>query len=273
MAKQKLIYARKTNLKHFAFTLAEVLIALAVVGIVAAITIPSLVQKYNEKVTITKVKKAYSILQNAFQMAVIENGTPDQWNIIGYDFDDDGNSLGISQEGSSRLAHIFAKYINKAKICEGSLDCIGGATIRTLGGRVDTANGQTSTSLILNDGTYLSFTPWNNECNSTLGGNNYANVTKNACGAIGIKTNSKETHYGVNYFVFYLLKDRILPFGSSALDEDDKTSFYNYCIYDKDNSVAEKENGLGCTGWVIEIGNMDYRRCDGLSYDGKHKCD
>lgn len=253
-----------------AFTLAEVLITLAIIGIVAAITIPSLVQKYNEQVTVTKVKKAYSILQNAFQLAVIENGYPDQWNIVGYEFDDEGNNLGISQTGSARLAHIFAKYINRAKICEGNMECIGGAQIKNLGGKTYSANGPNSSSLILNDGTYIVFTPWYNDCNSTLNGDGIVSTIP-ACGAISIKINSKETHFGVNYFTFYLLKDRILPWGSSAL-KNDRVSFENYCIYDEDGS-AQKENGLGCTGWLLEIGNMDYRRCAGLSYDGKHKCD
>ena len=40
-----------------AFTLAEVLITLAIIGVVAAVTIPSLVNKYQERVKITKLKK------------------------------------------------------------------------------------------------------------------------------------------------------------------------------------------------------------------------
>ena len=43
-----------------AFTLAEVLITLAVIGIVAAITIPALVNNYRERVTVTGLKKMYS---------------------------------------------------------------------------------------------------------------------------------------------------------------------------------------------------------------------
>lgn len=36
------------------FTLAEVLITLGIIGIVAALTLPSLIQKYQEKVTLER---------------------------------------------------------------------------------------------------------------------------------------------------------------------------------------------------------------------------
>ena len=48
--------------KRLAFILAEVLITLGIIGVVAEITIPSLIQKYNDNVTVLKVKKYNSIL-------------------------------------------------------------------------------------------------------------------------------------------------------------------------------------------------------------------
>ena len=52
--------AKKINLCQYvikpAFTLAETLITLAVIGIVAAMTLPSLVGRYQEKVTVNKLK-------------------------------------------------------------------------------------------------------------------------------------------------------------------------------------------------------------------------
>ncbi len=44
------------------FTLAEVLITLGVIGVVAAITLPSLIKKYEEKVLLTKAKKDYAVI-------------------------------------------------------------------------------------------------------------------------------------------------------------------------------------------------------------------
>ena len=43
----------------FAFTLAEVLITLGIIGVVAAMTIPTLMQKYYEKQTVAKLKETY----------------------------------------------------------------------------------------------------------------------------------------------------------------------------------------------------------------------
>ena len=52
------------NKRFFAFTLAEVLITLGIIGIVAAFTLPILMQQYQKKVILTQLKKNYSILQN-----------------------------------------------------------------------------------------------------------------------------------------------------------------------------------------------------------------
>lgn len=43
--------------KLLAFTLAEVLITLGIIGVVAALTIPSLIAEYKEKQIVTRVKK------------------------------------------------------------------------------------------------------------------------------------------------------------------------------------------------------------------------
>ena len=45
-----------------AFTLAEVLITLGIIGVVAAMTLPTLLNKYQEVVTVNKVKKFYFAL-------------------------------------------------------------------------------------------------------------------------------------------------------------------------------------------------------------------
>lgn len=60
--------------KYTAFTLAEVLITLAIIGIVAAITIPSLSNSMKKQDTVAKVKKAYSVLSQATQEINAECG-------------------------------------------------------------------------------------------------------------------------------------------------------------------------------------------------------
>lgn len=50
------------------FTLAEVLITLGVIGVVASLTIPGLMSAYNRHITETRLRGIYSTLQQAFRM-------------------------------------------------------------------------------------------------------------------------------------------------------------------------------------------------------------
>ena len=52
-------------MRNSGFTLAETLITLGVIGIVAAMTIPALINKYNEIITVAKVKETYSVFVQA----------------------------------------------------------------------------------------------------------------------------------------------------------------------------------------------------------------
>ncbi|MDR1327707.1 MAG: type II secretion system GspH family protein [Heliobacteriaceae bacterium] len=56
------------------FTLAEVLITLGIIGVVAALTMPSLIQKQNDRATVAKVKKMYSVISNAVRLWQAEEG-------------------------------------------------------------------------------------------------------------------------------------------------------------------------------------------------------
>ena len=66
--------------KKAAFTLAEVLITLGVIGIVAAMTLPMLVAKYQKLVATTQLKRIYSILTNAELMAIKDFGDRKYWD-------------------------------------------------------------------------------------------------------------------------------------------------------------------------------------------------
>lgn len=56
------------------FTLAEVLITLAIIGVVAAITIPALINNTNEKECKVAWKKEYAALSNAYRKLAFEDG-------------------------------------------------------------------------------------------------------------------------------------------------------------------------------------------------------
>lgn len=60
--------------KHSAFTLAEVLITLAIIGIVAAMTIPTLVSHYEQQVLNKQFKKTYSMLNQALLQVKAQYG-------------------------------------------------------------------------------------------------------------------------------------------------------------------------------------------------------
>ena len=65
-----------------AFTLAEVLITLGIIGVVAAMTMPTLIQKQQDVATVSRLEKAYSILSQAVISAQQEYGEIDFWTIV-----------------------------------------------------------------------------------------------------------------------------------------------------------------------------------------------
>ena len=69
--------ARKS--RKIAFTLAEVLITLGVIGVVAALTLPSVIASYKNQVTVAKLQKAYSVLNQAYQNSIADNGPAENW--------------------------------------------------------------------------------------------------------------------------------------------------------------------------------------------------
>lgn len=52
--------------RYIAFTLAEVLLVIAIIGVVATLTVPNLNKSYDKKAIIAQVKKEYSALNSAF---------------------------------------------------------------------------------------------------------------------------------------------------------------------------------------------------------------
>ncbi|MBR1753484.1 type II secretion system protein, partial [bacterium] len=66
------------------FTLAEVLITLGIIGVVAALTIPTLMQKTNRNEHVAAAKKFYANFTNAVKQAEVEHGP---W----YKWDENGN--------------------------------------------------------------------------------------------------------------------------------------------------------------------------------------
>ncbi|MCI1273063.1 MAG: type II secretion system protein [Clostridiaceae bacterium] len=66
--------------RKLAFTLAEVLITLGIIGIVAALTLPMFLSNYQEKQFIPKIKKAYSMLAQGVTTSEVTNAAAEHWN-------------------------------------------------------------------------------------------------------------------------------------------------------------------------------------------------
>lgn len=66
--------------KKKAFTLAEVLITLGIIGIVAAMTLSQLTKAYKKLVTVEQLKTTYSILSQAIEQSKETNGDIETWN-------------------------------------------------------------------------------------------------------------------------------------------------------------------------------------------------
>ncbi len=64
-----------------AFTLAEVLITLGIIGVVAAMTLPALIEHHQKKVVETHLQKFYTVINQAIKLSAVENGDPLDWDI------------------------------------------------------------------------------------------------------------------------------------------------------------------------------------------------
>ena len=85
-----------------AFTLAEVLITLGIIGVVAAMTLPSVISSYKQKEAISRLKKFYSTMQQAIMLSEIDNAEVMYWNKEGEHKGDDADE--------NKLANAHASY-------------------------------------------------------------------------------------------------------------------------------------------------------------------
>ncbi len=102
---------QKKAIKKIAFTLAEVLITLGIIGVVAAITIPGLITTYNNKLTETRLKKFYSQFNQAIRLSIVDNEEPEgwteYWDVSENVYDDQGNAIPQGE----RVDAAFSKYL------------------------------------------------------------------------------------------------------------------------------------------------------------------
>ncbi len=100
----------KTSCKK-AFTLAEVLITLAIIGVVAALTIPTVVKNYQKTQVVVQLKKTLNTLSQAYNQSQAENGFYDTWG-------------SATEMGSESYFNTYWKpYLKTLKLCTSYQDC------------------------------------------------------------------------------------------------------------------------------------------------------
>jgi prepilin-type N-terminal cleavage/methylation domain-containing protein len=90
---------------HRAFTLAEVLITLGIIGVIAAITIPSLVANYQKKVFVNRLKQTYSMLPQGFKSYMADEDISDLTGDADW------------KDNKEALNTLFKKYFKIARDC------------------------------------------------------------------------------------------------------------------------------------------------------------
>lgn len=88
--------------KLLGFTLAEVLITLGVIGVVAAMTIPNLVSRIQERVWLSQFNKVTSSIQNAYKLIYDEYGPTSNWEL---------NDVGYDMASIDKVVSLFSPYI------------------------------------------------------------------------------------------------------------------------------------------------------------------
>lgn len=204
-----------------AFTLAEVLITLGIVGVIAAMTLPALINQTQGKELETGLKKAYSILQAAYnQMTYDEGQIVNNTNYPAHAFipkfktyfkiskDCDFESCEsnfVDEEGTARVSQNYKTYNNK-KMQNSLLD-----------------DGQ----VFISDGMFIMV--------ENMSGGHLLLISVDVNGY-----NKKPNRWGHDLFTFQITDNgKLLPMGAegTAYDSVNKCSL----------TSTSTTNGIGCT--------------------------
>lgn len=226
--------------KKIAFTLAEVLIVIGIIGIVAEITIPSLVKDFQRKVYVARLQKSMSVLSQGFKKIMADTGCSDMVCTGVFSGTPADNIQNANVFKIVKLCHmnetgcydITGRYMNNAAF--------------SIGTKPD--------KIVLADGSVFSIYNTRSDCSYTAGTNKYSQL----CildGIIDVNGTSPPNVVGRDVFWYYLAKDgSVLPAGMS---DDTRFSYWN--------TAASTYNCLGdgmgysCFGRIMEKGwQMDY---------------
>lgn len=233
-------------MKKIAFTLAEVLITLGIIGVVAALTIPSLIQNYQKQVWVNQLKKSVSTFEQGFQKILADEGVDnlrytEVWNKIEGDHSIDSNFEEINVEFFKE----FKKYFSVVDYKWSDY----GYEVAYLSKPSEPVD-YFCEEILLADGSLL------------IGIGVFKNEKYAAEIAIDLNGRKKPNTYGRDVFLFIVTSDgHLVPKGSQKHVNIVKRQDYDF--YWKTNpercSNSSESSGAGCAGRIIEEGwKMNY---------------
>ncbi len=226
----------------YAFTLAETLLALAIIGVIVVMTILVVMQDTSGKETLIKVQKSYSVLSNAFENALTKYGQVVDWDEI---------STG-SFERKMNDTMLAARNCGTANNLTAKNDCVPGCpSLYTIeGSLLNTCTSSNVSKMMTADGFSYAFQIEDIGCATDVTGNTdrAPSALKQVCGTIMVdiyatKKGREKNIYGSDLFLFYITREGILPVG---LADDKKFPF--------DKTLCKKkvtQNLPGCTSQYI----------------------
>lgn len=228
----------KTERRLFsAFTLAEVLITLAIIGVVAALTLPGFINETKKQETVSQVKKVYSVLSQAFALAESDGKEVKDWGWLANN----------SSQGARNAVSVLAPYLNITKNCGTNTGCFPAVQYPSLNnvGFMDIDGDATYAKFILNDGSLIGIISRSPDCSYVFGTNP---ALSNACGIIFTDVNGFKgpNKMAKDLFVFYITKYGVYPRGIAS-----DTGY-------PPSDCAKTGTGKACAAWIIEKGSMDY---------------
>ena len=189
-------------MKKYGFTLAEVLITLVIIGVIAAIIVPSIVINANNEATVSKLKKVHSTLQQATDMIMMEEGNAKA-------------STGGWAKDVDAVYNQYKKHLNILKDCGSGTGCFPHVYYKRLDDvAVDDSyfwdDRDDMRKVVLSDGTLLLFEFKTEDCSTTS-----ATGTYKACAKIWTDINGEKgpNKIGRDAFEFTIKENMLVPSG------------------------------------------------------------
>jgi len=241
-----------------AFTLAEVLLTLGIIGVVAAMTIPTLIENNQKTQYVTGLKKAYTNFNQVLVQYSADNGC------VG-----DLKCTGLFNGDSDAVVATLAPYFKTLKVCgpglgEAGLGCFTGNVSNNFDGSGirDNALHNQRSAFITTDG--MIFLIDSNEDNCPVGGGASTGATgdlEQMCGLLTVDMNGYKgpNNVGRDIFGFYITNGRgpkLYPYGG----QDDFLKWpWNGDPFLGMHCDALDVVGAYCTGRVMDEGwQMNY---------------